>query len=215
MITEPNENTEELVRQALGGDEKALAILFENYRDRLHRMVELRLDRRLRGRVDAADVLQEAYIDLAKKLEEFSKRDSMSFFLWLRLVTGERLLNIHRKHLKTEKRDVRQEISLDQNAVPSLQSATIAAKLAGEFASVCQAFIRVELQEKLVIALGKMEPIDREVLVLRHFEEMSNKEVAETLGVNKTTASNRYVRAMKRLRDVLKTIPEFGSWFGD
>lgn len=211
--TQTEEEIEELIDQARTGNMDALASLFENYRPRLTRMVQVRMDGRLKGRIDPQDVLQEAYIDLAQKLQDYSKRESLSFYVWLRLVTGERLLNIHRRHLKTEKRDVRQELRLDATGAPDVMSKTIAAKLAGEFSSVCQEIIQGELQEKLLTALGKMESTDREVVVLRHFEGLTNKEVAETLSLGKTAASNRYVRAIGRLRDTLKTIPEFGSWF--
>src|SRR5262245_26142730 len=102
---------DDLVRRAVAGDESALAELFDRYRSRLRQMIRLRLDRRLQGRVDPSDVLQDAYIDLSQKLPEYPNRSSLPFFLWLRLVVGERLLRVHRHHLGAAMRDADREIS--------------------------------------------------------------------------------------------------------
>jgi RNA polymerase sigma-70 factor (ECF subfamily) len=189
-----------LVRRAAGGDEPALAALFDRYRPRLRQMVRLRMDRRLQGRVDPSDVLQEAYIDLAQKLPEFIHKPAMPFFLWLRLVTGERLLRIHRQHLGAAMRDAGREISLHQGALPQASSVSLAAQLLGRFTSASRAAARAETQRLLQQALNAMEPIDREIIALRHFEELSNDESAAVLGLTKAAASKRYVRALLRLK---------------
>ena len=108
---------DELVRRAAGGEEAALVELFSGYRSRLWRMIQLRLDRRLRGRVDPSDVLEDAYIDVAEKLPEYALRSALPFSLWLRMVVGERLLRVHRHHLGAAMRDVSREISLDRKSV--------------------------------------------------------------------------------------------------
>ena len=141
-------------------------------------MVRLRLDRRLQGRVDPSDVLQEAYLDLAAKLPEYASRPAIPFFLWLRLVAGERLLRVHRHHLGAAMRDAGREVSLHQGAFPEASSASLAAQLLGQLTSASQAALRAEMQLLLQEALNGMDPIDREVLALRHFEELSNDEVA-------------------------------------
>jgi RNA polymerase sigma-70 factor (ECF subfamily) len=199
----------ELLSRAARGDQDAVAKLFGHYRPRLKRMVALRLDRRLQGRVDASDVLQEAYLDLARRAQEFLARPTMPFFLWLRLLTGQRLLAIHRTHLRAKMRDAAQEVAIFQGALPPASSASLAAQLLGRLTSPSQAAIRTELQLRLQDALNGMEPIDREVLVLRHFEELSNGETAEILGLQPAAASNRYVRALKRLRNILEGMPGF------
>lgn len=196
-----------LVRKATEGDAAAMAELFNRHRDRLRRMVLLRLDRRLQGRVDPSDVLQDAYVDLAQKLPEFAERSALPFFLWLRLVVGERLLRVHRHHLGTAMRDPGREISLERGALPHASSASLAAQLLGRITSVSRAIARVELQRMLQEALNGMEPIDREVIALRHFEELSNDEVAATLGLTKAAASKRYVRAMLRLKAIIGNTP--------
>jgi RNA polymerase sigma-70 factor (ECF subfamily) len=210
-MTSESSTPDDLLRRAGSGDQEALAELFGRYRDRLKRMVLLRLDRRLQGRIDASDVLQEAYLDLARRASEIADKPAMPFFLWLRLLTGQRLLAIHRRHFGTRMRDVGQEVALHHGAMPQATSASLAAQLLGRLTSPSLAAVRAEMQLRLQEALNSMDPIDREVLVLRHFEELSNGETAEVLGLQKTAASNRYVRALKRLRSILQSMPGFGD----
>jgi RNA polymerase sigma-70 factor (ECF subfamily) len=196
--------------QRLGeGDPQALALLLARYRDRLCRMVKLRLDRRLQGRIDASDVLQEAYLDAASRAGEYAANPTMPFFLWLRILTGQRLLMIHRQHLGAKMRDAGQEVSLYRGALPQASSVSLAAQLLGRITSPSLAAVRAEMQLKLQDALNGMDPTDREVLTLRHFEELSNGETAAVLGIQKAAASNRYVRALKRLKEVLASVPGF------
>ena len=197
------------LRRLAAGDPQAPGELFAHYRARLRRMVQLRLDRRLQGRVDASDVLQEAYLDVAKRAAEYAANPTMPFFLWLRLLTGQRLLMVHRQHLGAQMRDVGQEVSLYRGALPQASSVSLAAQLLGRMTSPSLAAVRAEMQLKLQEALNGMDPLDREVLVLRHFEELSNGETAAVLGLQKAAASNRYVRALKRLKEVLSSTPGF------
>ena len=206
---------DDLVRRAAGGEEVALAELFDRHRRRLRLMVRLRLDRRLQGRVDPSDVLQDAYIDLAQKLPEYAGKSTMPFFLWLRLVTGERLLRVHRQHLGAAMRDAGREISLCQGALPQASSVSLAAQLLGRYTSASRAAVRAELQLLLQEALNGMEPIDREVIALRHFEELSNDETAAALDLTKAAASKRYVRAMLRLKAALSESPGFSGLVPD
>jgi RNA polymerase sigma-70 factor (ECF subfamily) len=198
---------DDLVHRAAAGEERALAELFDRHRDRLRRMIRLRLDRRLQGRVDPSDVLQDAYVDLSRKLPEYTNRAGLPFFLWLRLVVGERLLRVHRHHLGAEMRDAGREISLHQGAFPQASSASLAAQLLGRITTASRAAARLELQQMLQEALNSMESIDREVIALRHFEDLSNDEVAAALGLTKAAASKRYVRAMVRLKAIVDSTP--------
>jgi RNA polymerase sigma-70 factor (ECF subfamily) len=206
-MAEDSSDTDNLGR--LGGDPRAVAEAFARYRDRLRRMVKLRLDRRLQGRVDPSDVLQEAYLDVAHRAAEYAANPTMPLFLWLRFLTGQRLLQIHRQHLGTKMRDAGQEVSLYRGALPQASSVSLAAQLLGRMTSPSLAAIRAEMQVRLQDALNGMDPMDREVLTLRHFEELSNAETAAVLGLQKSAASNRYIRALKRLREVLSSIPGF------
>ena len=198
----------DLLRQALTGDETALATLFDAYRERLKRMIRLRLDRRLSGRVDTSDILQDAYLDIRRRIPEYAKDPvAMPFHLWLRLVAGQRLTDVHRYHLGSQMRNAGQEVSLHRGPFPQADSVSLAAQLLGKMTSASQAAIRVE--HKLIVqeALNGMDSIDREVLALRHFEHLSNDETAQVLGLSKSAASNRYIRALKRLKEILSSIP--------
>jgi RNA polymerase sigma-70 factor, ECF subfamily len=201
------DDDDSLIDRAAHGDRAALAELFGRYRKRLRQMVRLRLDRRLQGRVDASDVLQDAYLDVAQQLHHYLFKREMPFFLWLRLVTGQRMMRIHREHLGAAIRDVNREVSLYKGALPQASSVSLAAQLLGHYTPASQAVSRAEVQLQIQAALNGMEPIDREIIALRHFEELSNAEAAEVLGLDKSTASKRYIRALKRLQAVLQNVP--------
>jgi RNA polymerase sigma-70 factor (ECF subfamily) len=198
---------EELTQRAAEGDQAALAELFACYSGRLRQMVRLRLDRRLQGRVDPSDVLQDAYIEMAEKLPDYGGRAAMPFFVWLRLVVAERLVRVHRHHLGAAMRDAAREISLCRGAFPEASSASLAAKLLGQITSASRAAARAEMKVTLEDILNGMDPMDREVIALRHFEELRNEEVAAVLGLSKAAASKRYVRAMLRLKAAIAGAP--------
>jgi RNA polymerase sigma-70 factor (ECF subfamily) len=205
-MTQPND-LDDLLTRARAGDTAALAALFIGYRERLERMVALRLDRRLTGRVDPSDVIQEAYLEVHKRFAEYARDASVPFFLWLRLVTGQKLTDFHRHHLGARMRDAGQEVSLYRGAMPQASSVSLAAHLLGKLTSASRAAMRAEHKLHVQEALNSMEPLDREVLVLRHFEHLSNDETALALGLRKSAASQRYVRALKRLKEILSAIP--------
>jgi RNA polymerase sigma-70 factor (ECF subfamily) len=192
-------------RRLLEGGTDALAGLFSEYRPRLERMVEFRLDPRLRGRVEAADVLQEAYIEMARRLSDYTSDPVVSFFVWARQLTYQALIGIHRRHF-SDKRDPNIEIRLGHRPAPSDTSDSIARLLLDERTTPSQAAVRAEEVAALKAALDSLEAIDREVLALRHFEQLGNNEVAQMLGLSVTAASNRYVRAMTRLGEILTKV---------
>jgi RNA polymerase sigma-70 factor (ECF subfamily) len=150
--------------------------------------------------------LQEAYIDALKRVDHYLEKPDMPFYGWLRLIVGQRLVEAHRQHLGAQRRTARHEISI-HGGVPGASSMSLAAQLVADLTSPSQAAQRNETFGRLEEALGRMDPIDREVLALRHFEELGNNEVAEILGIQKAAASKRYVRALARLKEVLLSIP--------
>lgn len=198
---------DELLAVARGGDEAALARLVERHRARLERIVGLRMDRRLQGRVDPADVVQDAYLAVRGKFAQHFANSQMSFFLWLRLEVGQKLVDVHRFHLGAKMRDAAQEVSLHRGALPQVTSVSLAEHLMGKLTTASHAAMRVELKLRVQEALNSMDANDREVLILRHFEELSNGEAAQVLGIKPTAAVNRYVRALKRLKDVFEGMP--------
>src|SRR5215475_5084110 len=156
----------DLIERARSGDRAALNDLLARHRGRLCRMVELRLDTRLQARLDASDVVQEAYLDVTARLDEYLRDPKIPLFLWLRLVVGERLVKLHRHHLGTQMRDAGREVSLYRGALPAASSAALAAQLLGKHTSPTRAAIRAERKIRLQEALNTMDPMDREVLAL-------------------------------------------------
>jgi len=209
MNDENERDDDDLLVRLEGGDERALIDLFTRHRERLRRMVRLRLDRRLQGRIDSSDVLQDAYLEVARRAPEYLAQPVMPPFLWLRFLTGQTLQALHRHHLRVHMRDAGHEVSLRHHATLQANSASLAEMLLGRLTSPTRAARRAEMQLKLQEVLNAMEPLDREVLALRHFEELSNGEVAHVLGLSKTAASNRYMRALGRLKEMLQAVPGF------
>ncbi|MFC1596543.1 sigma-70 family RNA polymerase sigma factor, partial [Planctomycetota bacterium] len=199
----------EILNRAAAGDEQALTDLLSQYRDRLKRMVKLRLNRRLAGRVDESDVLQDVMLHVSQHLDEYQQNRQTSFFLWLRRVTELKLLAVHRRHLGTDKRDAAREISLHRGGYPTASSASLAAQLLGRLTTPSLAAVKAEMRIQLQEALNSMDPIDREVLTLRHFEQLSNEETAQVLEIQESAASKRYVRALERLQSIMAKLSDF------
>jgi RNA polymerase sigma-70 factor (ECF subfamily) len=196
----------DLIERARAGDREALSALLARYRDRLRRMVDMRLDTRLQARLDASDVVQEA-VDVAERLEEYLRDPKLPFFLWLRLVVGERLVRLHRQHLGAQMRDAGREVSLFRGALPAASSAALAAQLLGKFTSPTQAVVRAERILRVQEALNTLDRVDREILSLRHFEQLTAAETAQVLGIEESAAAKRYFRALKRLKGILTSMP--------
>jgi RNA polymerase sigma-70 factor (ECF subfamily) len=197
----------QLLARARAGDQTALNEIFDRHRGRLRRMVELRLDRRLQARIDASDVIQDAYVDAFRRLDEYLTLPNYPLFLWLRLLVGERLLKLHRHHLGTRMRDAELEVSIYRGALPAATSAALAAQLLGKDTSPTQAAVRAERMLRLQEALNSLDAIDREVLSLRHFEELTLAETARALEIREAAAAKRYIRALRRLKAILASMP--------
>jgi RNA polymerase sigma-70 factor (ECF subfamily) len=203
----PVDESECLLDKAAAGDQEAWGRLLARHRQRLHSMVSLRLDRRLAGRIDPSDVLQEAFLAATLQLKDFAAERSMPVFLWLRLVAGQKLAGLHRHHLGKQMRAAGREVDLYQGTLPQASSAALAARLMGHETAPSEAAMRAELVLRLETALNTMDGLDREVLVLRHFEQLTNNEAAQVLDIQPAAASKRYIRALQRLKDILKSMP--------
>lgn len=199
--------TNGMLRQVAAGQTEPLGQFLAEHRARLRRMVATRLDPRLRGRVDPSDIVQECQLDSARRIDEFLAQPSMPFFLWLRLIAAQCLAQAHRKHLGTQRRDAARDRSLDRSQdrrlMPEASSSLLAAQLLGRFTPPSHAAMRRELRARLDEALERMSPIDREVLLLRHFEHLTAHEAALELGIGVEAAKKRYLRALKRLKAIL------------
>ena len=204
MGPEPTADTDLATLQNSGADRQArLGELLEKHRQRLLRMVELRMDPSLKARVGASDVLQEAYLEISERVGSYLEDPRMPFFLWIRFITAQRLLKTYRFHVGTQKRSVKQEADRAAAIGPAASSIAIVDFLAASGATPSLVMASDESRAHVARALDEMNPLDREVLVLRNFEGLSNAEVAETLEIPMNTASKRYVRALKRLGQIL------------
>ena len=202
-MTGDTSETDRLLQQAARGDRQVLGTLLARHQDRLRRMIALRLDRRLQGRIDPSDVIQEAYLEATARLAEYLHDPSMPFFLWLRFLTGQKLVTLHRHHLGVKMRTAGQEVALYQGPLPEASSAALAAQLLGHDTHPSAAAIRAEMKIRVQEVLNNMDPLDREVLALRHFEQLSRAEIAGVMGISEAAAGKRYIRALERLKQDL------------
>lgn len=183
------------------GDVEAVADLLAQHRDRLRRFLVLRCDPRLLARVDPDDVLQEAFLGAHARRDALRDSPLQSPFVWLRSLVMQTLVDAHRRHLGAGVRSAAKEVPL---LAPSPSAShSFAGGLAMSQTSPSQAAVRSERSAELFAALEGLCDADREVLLLRHFEELGNDQVASVLGLSRTAASNRYVRALQRLRETL------------
>ena len=197
-------------QQVLDGNvDEAVGQLMQKYQDRLQRIVAFRMDRRLKARVDASDIVQETFFEAIRRLDDYRAcADRMSFFLWLRFLVLQKLCQAHRHHLGVAARDAARDVPIYGRGAPQATSMMLAAQLLGNRTSPSMAAERNERRQKLEQALGEMDEVDREVLALRHFEQLSNSETARLLDLAETAASNRYVRALKRLKSMMQRLQD-------
>ena len=198
----PNDEREQLK----AGGQKALAELLDIHRDKLERIVAFRIAPILRSRVDPADVLQEAYFEISRRIDEYIDGSPVSFFVWVRQKVIQTLIDVHRNHTR-EKRDANRELSLASSPLGHTTSISLARFLLDDITSPSLAAVRVEEIQQLQSALDSMNETDREVIAMRHFEHLNNQQVAEVLEISPTAASNRYVRAAAKLAEILSQLP--------
>ena len=202
--------TASLLARAAGGDMDAWGALLARHQERLAGVVSFRLDPRLRGRVDAADVMQDTFIAATARRGEFFGQSAQPLFLWLRWMVTNTLLELHRHHLGVKMRDARREISSDRcsdgGGDASTRIALVAQLTAGATGPATAAGC-AELKTRLNEALRQMDATDREVVALRHFEQLTSTEAAQVLGIQERAAAKRYLRALERLREILAEMP--------
>ena len=209
LVEEQDDHSPGLAERVGLGGQEGLAALFAEHHQRLWRLIRFRMDHRLVGRVDPDDVLQEAYLAAVGRLADYDRSPTCTPFVWLRTMILQTLTDLHRRHLGAQMRDAGREIGRQDLRFPCTTSASLAAQFVGHMTSPSQAAVRAEAYAQVEQVIANMEPLDREVLALRHFEELTNSEIAEVLGIQQKAASIRYVRAIKRLRSVLSEMPGF------
>jgi len=192
------------LRRAAAGDGEVLRALMEKFRKPLARMVERRMERQMKTRVDASDVVQDSYLEAWKHLNEYVANPVLPFVVWLRQIVAQQTVAAYRTHVVAQMRSAHRETSLDRDNGATDESHVLADRLAGAVDSPSDAAMREERRTILVETLNAMEPDEREILTLRHFDGLNSVESAEVLGISAAAASKRYIRAIKRLQGLLQ-----------
>lgn len=200
----------DLEARARLGDEHALAESYRAHQAALVRMVHLRLDAGLRRRLDPADVVQEAWVEVLRRFDEWRAQDALPLHVWLRLITSQSLMQMRRRHLATHKRDALREVPVPESR-PSISAVNVADALMASATSPTQAATREEVRSRVLAALEDLEEIDREIVALRHFEGLTNEEAAAELSIEPAAASKRFLRALVHLRPVLQSLAAEGG----
>ncbi|MCA9183988.1 MAG: sigma-70 family RNA polymerase sigma factor [Planctomycetales bacterium] len=206
-MTTPGDDTQRLLERASGGDKASWGHLLNLHAARLNRLIQVRFDRRLQSRLDVDDVLQDVYAEAWRHLPEFQTTGKMPFYLWLRGIARNKLLELQRHHLGTKKRDLRREVTTPRHAASDETSVQLCYLLLDEGTSPSRVVAKKEDHNRLMQVLDSMDELDREVLLLRHYEHLSPTETAVVLGVSSKAAGMRYVRAIRRLRETLASLP--------
>ena len=191
-----NPTTEQLLSRARQGDQRALGDLFQTYFQRLYNIVRFRMDARIKRRVDPADIVQETFLEASKRFPQYIESSEMSFFSWLRFLAKQRLLQVHRFHLMAQGRDAAKET----HSMATGESPCTLSSIATNYSCPSLQAIRDETRLQVMQALNALDETDRQVLTLRHYEQLGNGTIAMMLGISKTAASNRYIRAARRLK---------------
>lgn len=206
-MTEPlwpnHDRTDELLADAKRGDTDAVDQLLDRHRKALRRMIEMRLDQRVTRRVDVSDVLQDVLIEASRRLQSYLDHPPMAFHLWIRQIARDRIIDAHRRHAVSAKRSVEREMSLTAPAKLDQSSVELAGQLRDGDLTPAAAATQREIALQLEQAIHQLRDQDREIILMRHYEQLSNLEVAQALGLTEPATSMRYLRALRRLRELL------------
>jgi RNA polymerase sigma-70 factor (ECF subfamily) len=205
--------TQELLARARQGDPPAVNELLDRHREALRRMIDLRMDRVVQRRVDASDIVQDVLVEANRRLDEYlhSKSPAMPFHLWLRHIAHDRLIDAHRRHRQAARRSIDREQSLAAARYLDQSTLDLAAQIADRELTPAAAATWAELQRRFQAALDTLDEQDQEVILMRHFEHLTNSEVAQSLNLSEAAAGMRYLRAMRRLRANLDENEETGD----
>lgn len=202
MWPEPSE-TQELMRGAARGESAAVNSLLDRHREALRHMVRARLDQRLSRRVDASDVVQDVLLEASQRLADYLRDPRLPFAIWLREMARDRIIDLHRRHRVAVRRSLDREQPLSPANFGDRSSLELAAQLRDPEVTPAAAALRNELHERFLDALDRMDEEDREILIIRHVEQLSNSEAARLLGLTPPAAGMRHLRALRRMRAIL------------
>ena len=197
------ENTAELLKDAKEGDGQAVERLLARHRQSLHRMIELRMDQRIKRRVDVSDVVQDVLIEANRRLQDYLQNPAMAFHLWIRQIAKDRLIDAHRRHRVSAKRSIDREQANVVHATVDQSSLEIVAQLCDPAMTPAAAASQRELASHVEAVIARLGTSDRDIILMRHYEQLNNGEIAAALGLTEPAASMRYLRAIRRLRELL------------
>ena len=203
-MTGESPEIEELLQRASRGEQAACGHLLERHRQRLRRMIAVRLDSRVAGRADASDVLQEALTVAAEQMPGYLDRRPLPFYPWLRQIAWQQIAQLHRRHVRAAKRSVLREVSDDLRLADGSALALADRLLASSRSSPSARLQRRELQDQVRTALLQLKERDREILIMRYLEELAPQEIAAVLSISPGAVSMRHARALRQLRNVLR-----------
>jgi len=198
-----DDQTDTLLKAAKGGDADAVNRLLERHRESVRRLVQMRLDRKVQRRVDVSDVVQDVLLEANGRLEKYLNDPAMAFHLWIRQIAWDRIIDTYRRHRVSAKRNMDREQAMHAPATQDQSSIQLAAQLCDPALTPAAAATQRELATKVEAAIEQLGDQDREMILMRHYEHLSNLEIAEVLGLNPPAASMRYLRAVRRLRELL------------
>ena len=215
MVGSRHENLPDPVDRLACADRRSrdevLNSVLAGFRPQLRNMVRVRIHPKISARVDASDIVQDTFFEAAKRLEDYLEQRPMPFRVWLRRIAAQKLVDVHRRHLGAEARDARREVSYYPHCALAVDSEALSEHLIASVSTPSEMAQRAERKAKLAQVLDGLEPIDREIIAMRHFEQLTNAETACELGIQESAASKRYVRALHRLADLLEGISEFAE----
>ena len=203
--------TDQLLEEARRGEAEAVERLLTAHREPLRRMIGLRLDPALAARVDASDIVQDVLLEAHRRLQDYLRKPAMPFHLWLRHIAKDHIIDAHRRHHQAQKRGVNREQPMHRPAWADRSSLDLAAQLLDKDLTPASAAIQQEMQRRLRQAVTQLDEDDREVILMRHYEMLANQEIASSLGLTEAAASMRYLRAVRKLRDLLADPPSSGE----
>lgn len=197
------EKTRDLLDRARQGDASAVEHLLDHHRNVIRHLVRIRLDRKVQQRVDVSDVVQDVLIEANRRLQDYLSKTPMPFHLWLRQIAKDRIIDTHRRHRASAKRSVDREQQLRMMRSPDQSSIDLGAQICDPNVTPAEAATREEMGRRVEQAIAELNDSDAEMLIMRHYEQLTNQEVAQLTGLTEPAASMRYLRAIRRLREML------------
>ena len=197
------DQTGELLREAREGNADAIGNLLDRHRDSLRRMIQMRMDQKLARRIDVSDIIQDVLIEANRRLKDYLENPAMPFHLWIRQIAKDRMIDAHRRHRVSAKRSIDREQPMFSPAGADHSTIELAVQLCDPALTPAAAATQKEIAAQIELPVGELDDNDRDIILMRHYEMMSNQDIAQALDLTEPAASMRYLRALRRLRTII------------